>query len=70
LTDVDAITLSVIRLVANAQLTLDVAGTAVVIAALMNTVFKGAICCISGSPEIRRPELEAALLMVIAMVSR
>jgi uncharacterized membrane protein (DUF4010 family) len=66
LTDVDAITLSVTRLAANAQLTLDVAGTAVVIAALMNTVSKGAICYFSGSPELRRPVLRAVLLMVIA----
>jgi uncharacterized membrane protein (DUF4010 family) len=65
LTDVDAITLSVTRLAANAQLTLDVAGTAVVIAALMNTVSKGAICYFSGSPELRRPVLRAVLLMVI-----
>jgi uncharacterized membrane protein (DUF4010 family) len=66
LTDVDAIALSVTRLAANAQLTSDVAGTAVVIAALMNTVSKGAICYFSGAPELRRPALRAFVLMVSA----
>jgi uncharacterized membrane protein (DUF4010 family) len=66
LTDVDAIALSVTRLAASAQLTSDVAGTAVVIAALMNTVSKGAICYFSGTPELRRPVLRAFVLMVLA----
>jgi uncharacterized membrane protein (DUF4010 family) len=66
LTDVDAITLSVTRLTANAQLSSDVAGAAVVIAALMNTVSKGAICYSSGTPELRRPVLKALVSMVLA----
>jgi uncharacterized membrane protein (DUF4010 family) len=66
LTDVDAIALSVTRLAANAQLQSDVAGTAVVIAALMNTVSKGAICYSSGTPELRRPVIKAFVLMVLA----
>jgi uncharacterized membrane protein (DUF4010 family) len=66
LTDVDAIALSVTRLAANAQLKSDVAGTAVVIAALMNTVSKGAICYVSGTSELRRPVIKAFVLMVVA----
>jgi uncharacterized membrane protein (DUF4010 family) len=66
LTDVDAIALSVTRLAASAQLASDVAGTAVVIAAVMNTVSKGAICYFSGTPELRRPVLRAFALMVLA----
>jgi uncharacterized membrane protein (DUF4010 family) len=66
LTDVDAIALSVTRLAADAQLSSDVAGTAVVIAALMNTVSKGAICYFSGTPDLRRPVIKAFVLMVLA----
>lgn len=43
ITDVDAIALSVSRLASNAQLDIQVAGMAVVIAVLMNTIAKGAI---------------------------
>jgi uncharacterized membrane protein (DUF4010 family) len=68
LTDVDAITLSVTRLANSAQLTSDVAGTAVVIAAIMNTISKGTISYFSGSPELRRPVIRAFLLMVLAGV--
>lgn len=69
LTDVNAITLSVTRLAASAQLTSNVAGAAVVIAALMNTVSKGAICYFSGTSELRRPVLKAFVLMVLAGVT-
>lgn len=65
LTDVDAITLSVARLVKNAQLSSDVAGISVMIAALMNTVSKGAISYFSGSPELRKPVIRAFILMVL-----
>ena len=65
LTDVDAITLSVTRLAKNAQLSSDVAGMAVIIAALMNTVSKGAISYFSGSPELRKPVIRAFILMVL-----
>ncbi len=63
---VDAIALSATRLAASAQLTSNVAGTAVVIAALVNTVSKGAICYFSGASELRRPVLKAFVLMVLA----
>jgi uncharacterized membrane protein (DUF4010 family) len=66
LTDVDAVTLSVTRLADGGQLTSDVAAAAVVIAALMNTVSKGAICFFSGTPDLRRPVIKAFLLMVLA----
>jgi len=54
LTDVDAIALSVSRLASNAQLDIQVAGLAVVIAALMNTIAKGAIAYFMGSQDLRR----------------
>ncbi|MGD2164661.1 MAG: MgtC/SapB family protein [Anaerolineae bacterium] len=66
LTDVDAIALSVTRLAASAQLTSDGAGIAVVIAALTNTVSKGAICYFSGTSELRRPVFKALVFMVLA----
>ncbi len=65
LTDVDAIALSVTRLANRGQLTTDVAGTAVVIAALMNTISKGMISYFSGSPQLRKPVVRAFLLMVL-----
>ena len=68
LTDVDAITLSVTRLAEGAQLSSDVAGVAVMIAALMNTVSKGAISYSSGAPELRSPVIKAFILMILVGV--
>jgi uncharacterized membrane protein (DUF4010 family) len=68
LTDVDAITLSVTRLAEGAQLSYDVAGVAVIIAALMNTISKGAISYFSGSPELRSPVIKAFVLMILVGV--
>ncbi|MGD2105701.1 MAG: hypothetical protein PVJ55_11380, partial [Anaerolineae bacterium] len=51
---------------ASAQLTSDGAGIAVVIAALTNTVSKGAICYFSGTSELRRPVFKALVFMVLA----
>jgi uncharacterized membrane protein (DUF4010 family) len=65
LTDVDAITLSVTRLVESTQLSSDVAGVAVIIAALMNTISKGAISYFSGSAELRSPVIKAFILMIL-----
>ncbi len=59
LTDVDAIALSVSRLASNAQLDIQVAGLAVVIAALMNTIAKGAIAYFMGSQDLRRTVMRA-----------
>jgi uncharacterized membrane protein (DUF4010 family) len=68
LTDVDAITLSVTRLAKNTQITADVAGIAVIIAALMNTISKGAISHFSGSPELRNLVVKAFSLMILVGV--
>ena len=68
LTDVDAITLSVTRLAQSAQLSSDVAGIAVIIAALMNTVSKGAISYFSGTQELRNPVIKAFILMILVGV--
>jgi uncharacterized membrane protein (DUF4010 family) len=65
LTDVDAITLSVTRLASSAQLSSDVAGVAVMIATLMNTISKGAISYFSGSPELRPPVIKALISMIL-----
>ena len=54
LTDVDAITLSLSRLAGDAQIGLEVAGTAVVLAAIMNSLVKAGIASTVGSPELRR----------------
>ena len=62
---VDAITLSVTRLAENAQLSSDVAGLSRIIAAVMNTVSKGAISYFSGSPELRRPVIRAFMLIIL-----
>jgi uncharacterized membrane protein (DUF4010 family) len=68
LTDVDAITLSVTRLTQSTQLSSDVAGIAVIIAAIMNTVSKGAISYFSGTHELRGPVIKAYILMILAGV--
>lgn len=65
LTDVDAIALSVSRLARNAQLDIQVAGMAVVIAALMNTLAKGAIAYFMGSQELRRTVMRAFSVIFI-----
>jgi uncharacterized membrane protein (DUF4010 family) len=72
LTDVDAIALSVSRLAGNLQLDPQVAGTAVILAVLANTVSKGAFAYFLGSPELRSTILRAngaaALVGVISIL--
>jgi uncharacterized membrane protein (DUF4010 family) len=69
-TDVDAITLSVARLAGNAQLGLRVAGIAVIIAALANTLAKGAIAYFSGSQDLRRTVVRAfSVVFAVGVVS-
>jgi uncharacterized membrane protein (DUF4010 family) len=68
LTDVDAITLSVTRLAKSTQLSSDVAGIAVIIAVLMNTVSKGAISYFSGTKELRDPVIKAYIVMILVGV--
>ncbi len=59
LTDVDAIALSVSRLASNTLLDIQVAGMAIIIAVLMNTIAKGAIAYFMGSQELRRTVMYA-----------
>lgn len=66
LTDVDAITLSLTGRAERAQLSLNVAGLAIVIAAVMNTVSKIGICYFSGSSEFRLPVIKAFLFIIFA----
>jgi len=66
LTDVDAITLSVSRMTSNAQLDLQVAGIAIVIAAIMNTISKGAIVYFTGSHELRRTVIRSFAVIFLA----
>lgn len=54
LTGVDAITLSVANLENQGNLSMDVAGSAIVIAAVMNTIAKAGIGMVVGTPELRR----------------
>ncbi len=54
LTDVDAITLSVSELAGSGQIAPQVAGTAVIVAALTNTIVKAGIAYSVGSPQLRR----------------
>lgn len=65
LTDVDAITLSVSRLTGNAQMNIQVAGVAIVIAALMNTIAKGSIAYFLGSKELRWTVIRAFSIIFI-----
>jgi uncharacterized membrane protein (DUF4010 family) len=69
LTDVDAITLSVSGLARNGQLEMGVAGMAVVIAAVMNTLAKGVIAYTVGPRELRRTIVPAfgAIVLVGAI---
>jgi uncharacterized membrane protein (DUF4010 family) len=70
LTDVDAISLSITRLVTNNQITLQVAGIAIIAAALTNTLSKGAISFFTGSTELRKRVIPAlGAIMVAGLVS-
>jgi uncharacterized membrane protein (DUF4010 family) len=68
LTGISAITLNISQLAENAKVSSDVAGVALIIAVLMNTVSKGAISHYSGSPELRNEVIKAFLLMIIVGV--
>jgi uncharacterized membrane protein (DUF4010 family) len=68
LTGIQAITLNISHLAENAQVSSDVAGVALMIAVLMNTVSKGAISFYSGSPELRNQVIKAFLLMILVGV--
>lgn len=66
LTDVDAITLSVSRLVLNAKMDFRVAGIAIIIAVIMNTISKGAIVYFTGSQELRRTVIRSFSVILLA----
>jgi len=72
LTDVNAITLSVSKLTGGSQLDHQVAGMAIVVAAVVNMIAKGIIASFTGSRELRqmivRPFGVVVLTGVIAMV--
>jgi len=70
LTDVDAITLSVSRLTDNAEISMNVAGAAVLIAAITNTFTKGVITFSSGSQEFKGFVIKAfAWMIAVGIVS-
>jgi len=66
LTDVDAITLSVSRMIRNSHLDYQVAGIAIVIAVIMNTISKGAIVFFTGSQELRRTVIYSFAVILLA----
>jgi uncharacterized membrane protein (DUF4010 family) len=69
-TDVDAITLSVSRLAGGGQLSPKVAGISMAVAALVNTVSKGAIAYFTGSRELRRVVVRAfGAVLVVGIAS-
>jgi uncharacterized membrane protein (DUF4010 family) len=64
LADVDAITLSMSELSNSGGLSLSVAGTAIVVAVVANTLVKGGIVMSSADPGLKRAILPGLLLMV------
>ena len=70
LTDVDAITLSMVELGGQAGgVSLTVAARAIVLAAMSNTVVKGGIVLASGSASLRRALMPGFVLMLVTGVS-
>jgi uncharacterized membrane protein (DUF4010 family) len=67
--DVDAIALSMAELSKTGGLELDIAANAVVLAAMSNTVVKGAIALFGGSIALRKPLLPAIISMLVAGLS-
>jgi uncharacterized membrane protein (DUF4010 family) len=70
LTDVDAITLSVSELAGDGQLAPQVAGTAIIIAALTNTIVKAGIAYSVGSPTLRRVIIRMfGVIVIVGVIS-
>jgi uncharacterized membrane protein (DUF4010 family) len=70
LTDVDAITLSVSELAGSGQLAPQVAGTAIIVAALTNTIVKAGIAYSVGSPDLRRVIIRVfGVIVIVGVVS-
>ena len=66
LVNMNAVALSVGQIVSQAQLDIQVAGIAIVIAALMNTISKGAIVHFTGSEELRRTVIRSFAVILLA----
>lgn len=70
LADVDAITLSASELASFGQLELRVAGAAIILAALVNTIAKAVMAWVLGAPELRRTIVRAfGLILFTGIVS-
>jgi uncharacterized membrane protein (DUF4010 family) len=69
LADVDAITLSMTELSRSGNVVLEVAERAIVLAAVSNTVVKGAIVFTGGSKALRRAVLPGLVLILVAAVA-
>ena len=69
LADVDAITLSMSELSRSGALDLTIAGRAIVLAAMANTVAKGSIVLVGGSKELRKAILPGLGLILVAGVA-
>jgi uncharacterized membrane protein (DUF4010 family) len=66
LADVDAITLSLTELSNRSEISLEIAGLAVVLATMSNTVVKGSIVIFTGHPSLRKAILPGFLLILAA----
>jgi uncharacterized membrane protein (DUF4010 family) len=69
LADVDAITLSMSELSRSGALDLTIAGQAVVLAAMANTIAKGSIVLVGGSKELRKAILPGLGLILVVGVA-
>jgi uncharacterized membrane protein (DUF4010 family) len=70
LADVDAISLSVADMsLPGKSLAVEIAGTAIIIASVSNTVLKGAVAAITGSPELRKNIVPGAVLMMTVVIA-
>jgi uncharacterized membrane protein (DUF4010 family) len=70
LMSMNAVTLSIVQLLSQAQLDLKVAGIAIVIAAIMNTISKGTIVYFTGSEALRRTVIRSfAVIFIVGFFS-
>lgn len=65
LVNMNAVALSVGQMVSQAQLDIQVAGMAIVIAALMNTISKVTIVCFTGSSELRQTVIRSFVVIFL-----
>ncbi|MEN8240577.1 MAG: MgtC/SapB family protein [Chloroflexota bacterium] len=69
LADVDAITLSMSGMSRSGALELKIAGQAIVLAAMANTIAKGSIVLVGGSKELRKAILPGLILILVVGVA-